>query len=193
MTERWRRKTNPQYVLEVDPDWVRVTVPGRGSYMWRRSTLEADYEPVPDSEQTVYLAGRYVTRETLAGYAEELRVMGYTVTSRWLDGHELPAGYMDDGTNVSHERLCAREDVEDIQRAGIVISFTEKPHSDKGGGGRHVEFGIALASGQRSIVVGHRENVFHALPQVEFYPTWDEARAVLAVLEGMEGEGPGSA
>lgn len=53
-------------------------------------------------------------------------------------------------------------------------------------GGRHVEIGVALmlASGccgwtHRVIVVGHRENVFHSLPEVEFYPTWDECLAVL--------------
>jgi hypothetical protein len=33
--------------------------------------------------------------------------------------------------------------------------------------------------GKRCIVVGHRENVFHHLPFVEFYPDWDTAKQAL--------------
>ena len=44
-------------------------------------------------------------------------------------------------------------------------------------GGRHAEFGIALALGKRVIVIGPRENVFHALPAVERYESWAAFRA----------------
>lgn len=40
---------------------------------------------------------------------------------------------------------------------------------DSGRGGRHVEFGLALGLGKRVIVIGHQENLFHHLPQVEFF------------------------
>lgn len=52
--------------------------------------------------------------------------------------------------------------------------FSEPPDSHSKRGGRHVEFGMALAWGLRLIVIGQRENVFHCLPQVERYDTWDD-------------------
>lgn len=71
------------------------------------------------------------------------------------------------------------DDWEDVNAAKIVISFTEPPRSTANRGGRHVEFGIALANKARVIVVGHRENIFHWLPIVEFFKTWPEAVKVL--------------
>ena len=41
--------------------------------------------------------------------------------------------------------------------------------------GHHVEFGYALAQGKRIILVGHRENVFNYLPEIEFVETWPQA------------------
>ena len=60
-------------------------------------------------------------------------------------------------------------------------------------GGRHVEFGMALArrllsGAPRLIVVGYRENVFHYAPEVEFYETWNEAFCALA--RGEKDENP---
>jgi hypothetical protein len=46
--------------------------------------------------------------------------------------------------------------------AEMVISFT----GGGGKGGRHVEFGLAVAAGKRLVVIGPRENVFHCLPGV---------------------------
>ena len=54
----------------------------------------------------------------------------------------------------------------------VVTEPPREPSSSRGG--RHVEFGIALARSKRLIVVGHRENVFHWLHMVEFYSEWLE-------------------
>jgi hypothetical protein len=35
----------------------------------------------------VYLAARYSRREELCRYADDLRAIGHTITSRWLDGN----------------------------------------------------------------------------------------------------------
>lgn len=153
----------------------------------------------------IYLASRYSRREELCVYREQLRQLGYTVQARWLDGeHQLandgtPIGEngeaLVEGTLRSGERLSeneqseraaklrakfATDDWEDVNAAEIVISFTEPPRSTANRGGRHVEFGIGLAKGTRSIVIGHRENIFHWLPQVEFFATWEEAKSELA-------------
>jgi hypothetical protein len=61
-----------------------------------------------------------------------------------------------------------------------VVSFTEQPRALNGNrGGRHVEFGLAVALNKRLIVVGYRENLFHWLPQVEFVSSWQEAKQAI--------------
>ncbi len=117
----------------------------------------------------IYLAARYERMIELRTYRDDLEKMGHVVTSCWLSG--------------VHDKLdpldAARNDCRDVVSSDCVISFTEIPESAFGRGGRHVEFGVALARGKRAIVVGHRENVFHHLPEAEFYPTWGEARAAI--------------
>ena len=44
-----------------------------------------------------------------------------------------------------------------------------------------MEFGSGLALGKRLMVVGFRENVFHCLPRVEFFQTWEETLDTLRV------------
>ena len=144
----------------------------------------------------IYLAARYGRREELCGYREQLRAMGHDVQARWLDGgHQisdkgLPIG--EHGENLvegdsggTSDEACAlrahfaRDDWEDVNTAKLVINFTEPPRSKASRGGRHVEYGIALANKARVIVVGYRENIFHWLPVVEFYSTWEEAPALI--------------
>lgn len=99
-------------------------------------------------------------------YAADLAASGHESTANWITGkHE---GWQPDE--------AAQEDIDDINSADGIISFTEelKTLTDSRGG-RHVEFGYGLALGKRMIIVGWRENVFHHLPGVEFYETWEEA------------------
>lgn len=64
-----------------------------------------------------------------------------------------------------------------MRAADLVVSFTEAEDAPASRGGRHVSFGVALALGKRLVVVGHRENVFHTLPQVQFFGSvWDFVR-----------------
>lgn len=152
----------------------------------------------------IYLAARYSRRLELCGYREQLQAIGFDVQARWLNGeHQLdnasePIGEQGESlvecTTRSGESLSeheqseratalrqsfAKDDFDDVSRADLVISFTEPPRSSANRGGRHVEFGIALARGARVIVIGHRENIFHWLPKVEFFTTWEEAKAAL--------------
>jgi hypothetical protein len=65
-------------------------------------------------------------------------------------------------------------------RADAVIIFTEIPNTVLATGGRHVEFGLALAHGKRVFVVGPRENVFHyLLPDSQIFATWNKAFATI--------------
>jgi nucleoside 2-deoxyribosyltransferase len=122
----------------------------------------------------IYLASRYSRRDELCGYRSQLQALGYEVTSRWLNGlHHMPDHCPDDYQHAENQRF-AREDLEDLKAADVVICFTEPSRLGPGRGGRHVEFGIALALRKTVIAVGHRENVFHFLPEVIFYETWQE-------------------
>lgn len=117
----------------------------------------------------IYLAARYRRREELRRHAEDLSALGHDVTSRWiLGGHSVSGGF-DDPTWA---RL-AQEDADDVAAADAVVCFLEP--GGGGNGGRHVEFGMALAWGKRTIVVGEPEHLFHTLPSVEAYATWAEA------------------
>lgn len=132
------------------------------------------------SNHRIYLAARYSRREELCGYAEALRLRGYYVTSRWLAGnHQIDdAGLSVEAAREERTRF-AMEDWHDLMTADICISFTETPRSSNSRGGRHVEFGAALACGLRCLVVGPRENVFHCIPCVEVFDEWEHAMARL--------------
>lgn len=123
-----------------------------------------------------YLAARFGRREELCSYAIALRSKGFDITSRWL----MQAQKLDFsvGAYSPQDRLTfALKDWEDVGRAHRLIAFTEDPAENAQGGrrgGRHVELGAALAMGKHVYVVGHRENVFCHLPQVQFYSTFYE-------------------
>ena len=131
--------------------------------------------------QRIYLAARYSRRQELKGYAQQLRAYGFIVTSRWLEGHSpiSPEGLSDE-VALEQRTWFAQQDWEDLMAADICISFTEPPRSSNTRGGRHVELGAALATRKRVIVVGHRENVFHCLPEIEFHRTWQDCFVILA-------------
>jgi hypothetical protein len=113
-----------------------------------------------------YLASRFSRMTEMRKYKADLEAAGHTVVARWITGaHPL-------GGDVAR---YAAEDVEDVVAADCIISFTEQPRSSNSNGGRHVEHGIAIGFEKRLVVVGHRENVFHHLPGVEFFETWEQA------------------
>lgn len=133
----------------------------------------------------IYLAARFSRHDEMRGVRDVLTTFGHEITSRWIDlhgGDQLESAAHEalnaDPTSVS---LFGIHDIEDVQAADTVISFTS---ADGGGkGGRHVEHGLALGMGKRVIVCGPRENIFHTLPQVEHYPNW-RALALYFAFEG---------
>ena len=118
----------------------------------------------------VYLAAAYGRRDELMGYADVLRLAGHEVTARWIDGrHDTPPDGMAPDS-VEHLGWAAAEDVADVLAADWLIGFTGG--ATRARGGRHVKWGIALATGKRLTLIGERENVFHCLPGVEVFPDW---------------------
>lgn len=128
----------------------------------------------------VYLCARYSRFLEMQGYALELATLGIDVTSRWILGdHDIRAHGQSEAPH--YMPLWAQEDYDDLRAADVCLSFTEGPGEMPGRsrGGRHVELGIALALNMRCVVVNARENVFHWLPQIEFYATWEDACTAL--------------
>ncbi len=121
-----------------------------------------------------YLAARYSRNEEMRGVRDVLEALGHTVTSRWIDKHEgkLEESFTPEALTANPEScsVFASDDMYDLATADTVISFTS---ADGGGkGGRHVEFGMALAFYKRIIIVGPRENIFHTLPLIEHHINW---------------------
>jgi hypothetical protein len=120
----------------------------------------------------IYLAARFDRSAEMREVAARLARAGHFVTSRWIHGRQS-----------GPDLVSATEDVEDLASADCLVSFTEQPTRSApwaARGGRHVEFGVALASRLRLCVVGPRENIFHHLPKVEVYATVDELLAEFA-------------
>lgn len=128
----------------------------------------------------IYLASRYSRHVELRGYRQELEGLGHTVCSRWIDGdHTITSKGSVQADDAERQRF-AMEDWADMNAADCVISFTEEPRKTNTRGGRHVEFGGALAAGKLCLVVGWKENVFHHMPEVQHHPDWDSCVATLA-------------
>lgn len=121
-----------------------------------------------------YLAARFSRWGEMQGVRDVLTALGHTVTSRWIDlhgGDQLESAthqqLNDDPGAVAHFGV---HDLQDIDAADTLLSFTS---ADGGGkGGRHIEHGYALGRGIPVVVIGPRENIFHTLPSVEWYPDW---------------------
>jgi nucleoside 2-deoxyribosyltransferase len=103
-------------------------------------------------------------REELNSYRRALEEAGLEVTSRWLRA-PTPAR----PTHAEWQAIAA-VDREDVERAEALVLFSE-PNRD-GGGGRHVEFGMALALHKAIVVVGGPENLFQRLPEVTLVSSW---------------------
>jgi len=123
---------------------------------------------------SVYLAARYARRKEMLAIRRVLEAAGHRVTARWVLGlHDTAAGMSDQD--------AALEDLVDLERADVCVSFTEAGDvAGRARGGRHVEFGWALARGKRVIVYGPRENVFHHHPRVEVVSSIVDLLGVLA-------------
>ncbi len=123
----------------------------------------------------IYLAARFSRRHECHALGKELEKMGHVIVSRWTmpnSDHVIPVGQSEQAADKERERF-AMEDYEDLLDAQWTISLTETPRNNSRGG-RHVEFGMAIALGHTLTVIGPRETVFHHLPQVCHFDTVEE-------------------
>lgn len=124
----------------------------------------------------IYLAARYSRNPEMREVASYLKARGHQITSRWINGsHEIG-----DVTTDLERRQLALDDWLDLQRSDAMLAYSETPRSTNDSrGGRHVEFGLALAWNIPIYVVGPRENVFHYLHQIQNFQNTVEAAHAL--------------
>lgn len=144
---------------------------------------------------SVYLAARYSRKQEMITYREDLRKLGFRVTSRWLDAVESSESgeVYDIPDNKEEYSRCADVDTVDIESADVLIAFTEAPNTNlegSGRGGRHVELGMALSLGMVVFIVGPRENIFCWSPKVDgvftdFPSLYTHIQERLAVVTGL--------
>lgn len=102
----------------------------------------------------VYIAAPWPIRDQAKLLRNELHAAGIVVNSRWLD------------ETVDAPEDNAEDDLADIFAAEAVVLLNPVLWKNEGTGGRHVEFGVALALNKRVFILGERSNVFHMLRRV---------------------------
>lgn len=121
----------------------------------------------------VYLAAPYGEMELMRAWSQLLYEAGHVCTAQWVMGEE---------ENMTLPE-AAQMDLDDIDKADVIISCTLPKGTMFSSGGRHVEFGYAIAKDKLIINVGpNEENTFHHLPQVTIVPTIEEAIRSLCPL-----------
>lgn len=123
----------------------------------------------------VYLAAAFERQPELLGYAQELELLKIDVTSRWLTFEKPMQEYSED----KFRRNMAMIDEMDVVRADVLVLFSHPRGKGPSSGGRHVEYGMARVAGNHIFVVGPKENIFHYLPGVRHFETWDACKAAL--------------
>jgi len=101
----------------------------------------------------VYVACSFGRRDLARQVAEVLTGEGFLVTSRW---HSVEAEHWN-----KDPKIAADHDLTDLDAADGLLSLTEGPEAGYQTGGRHVEFGYAIARMKWLWIVGPLENVFH--------------------------------
>lgn len=129
---------------------------------------------------SIYIAGKYTSKGRLGAIREQIRRMGYVVSSSWLD--EVWRDY-DAPDEVRVEN--AHRDFEEIESAECLIIDTL---DESNTGGREVEMGFALHKGISVVLVGPERNVFHYIVNKRF-ESWNECLADMASCMVAEGGG----
>jgi len=126
----------------------------------------------------IYIAHNMEARDWLrSDVVPVLQAAGHTVTSQWIleDPYSLPRSEN------------AEQDLADIDRADILLMFID-PFADKPGKGKWVEWGYAMGSGCKAMLIGSDSScVFCHHPSVIRATDINSAIDLLAYLEQRQG------
>lgn len=132
----------------------------------------------------IYLAAAFSRRQELAEFAKTLDARGHEITARWLEE--------DTSGRSGYDRIdWAVRDVEDIDRAEVLVRFTDPECRINDGlptgtapaylmtGSRMWETGYAYAKGKQIIVVGGKQNIFDNLSAIQHVDNIEELGALI--------------
>jgi nucleoside 2-deoxyribosyltransferase len=120
----------------------------------------------------IYIAAAYSRKFSVQDAAAILEAKGHDVVSTWHQEIYLPTVQLKE-LSPGVLRDLAFRDIKELSDCDTLVFFAEPQESQPPRGGRHVEFGIALALGKRIIVIGEAENLFHYWPKVEVMDSLD--------------------
>lgn len=106
-----------------------------------------------------YVAAPFGRKVEARAAIQTLAALGIESTARWVESH------YDDETKPEILRLEAMEDLNDIDRADMLVLLASWPR--EGSGGKDVELGYALGRGKKVVVVGEPYSLFHYYPCVK--------------------------
>jgi nucleoside 2-deoxyribosyltransferase len=122
----------------------------------------------------IYIAAQYARKPEIKEYAARLEAIGVKVTSTWTNEHFNPNMALSEMVESTRRNL-ARRDRKELEEADTLLFFGEDPNCQPPRGGRHVEFGIAVALGHRILVIEKEpENIFHHLAHIRKFDTFDD-------------------
>lgn len=115
----------------------------------------------------IYLAAPYSQMELMREWEKVVEAHGHVCTAQWICGKEKHMTTAEAG----------QMDLDDIDRADAIVSYVLPKGTMFSSGGRHVEFGYALAKQKILINIGTEpENIFHNLvttvPTIEHAMLW---------------------
>ena len=128
-----------------------------------------------------YLAAGFSRKDEIAEKTAQLQAIGVGVTSTWPWEDAAPNSTLAE-VGDAHLIVNGAKDISEIDKADGVILFTQEPTKSFVRGGRMHEFGYAHGKSKRLIVCGPRENIFHYLPDVEVFETFED------LTDGLRGE-----
>jgi hypothetical protein len=124
----------------------------------------------------VYLAARYAWMLKMAEVGDQMKALGFDITSQWIY-------YAEEGKTREENAVM---DLEDVRRADALVCYTFLEGTPIPGGGRHSEFGMAYAWGKKVYIVGPREQIFHWLPGVTQFDTTEQMIVALCEEAGLD-------
>lgn len=118
----------------------------------------------------IYLAASFARREEMEEYRHQLIDLGHDVTSYWIVRDPVPY----ESLNPTQRMYAAIQDHVEVTQCDMLVQFSSVGIDVPTHGGRHTEFGIALEGRKHLVLVGECEQIFHHLPQVRQYRTWEQ-------------------
>jgi hypothetical protein len=139
----------------------------------------------------IYISARFGRRAEAEGLAFHLQELGHVITSSWIWQIEDEMGGGTDG-DMRYDRFIevtarlADKDVDEVAAADALVYLSEEESNPWGRGGRHVEYGMALALKKRLFIVGPLENIFHYRKDVLQFNTREDFLDYLIETEGKQ-------